>query len=600
MIRSFVLLLLCAVSLVCYGEPEVITAKGIALRGEPKYPDDFTHFDYVNPDAPKGGTIRLHSIGTYDNFNRYAQRGTSGAGADELYDSLLIASQDEIEVYYPLIAEKIEFASDYSWIIFHINPKATFQDHKPITAQDVKFSFEKFANEGVPQFKKYYSFITSIEVLDEHQVKFSMKDANREQMFSLFSLKILPEHYWASRNFGDPIKDVPLGSSGVTISDYSYGQYVVVKTLDDYWGKDLPVNKGRNNITYTRYDYYRDATVAFEAFKSGEFDFWQEGEAKNWATAYNFPAIKNKLVKKEELAHSIPQSTTGFVYNTERPIFKDRRVRKALSYLLDFEWMNKALFYGQYVRTTSYFTNTPYSTSGLPSEAELEILNPLKDQLPPEVFEKPFKLPVTNGDGYIRDNIRIALQLLKEAGWELRDGKTVNAKTGQQMEFELLSYSPTTERSAAPLRRNLEKIGIIMNLRQVDPSQYINRVRTHDFDMVSFRYPALSYPSSDLKILFHSSFVDSTWNSANLRDPAVDAIVEGIEKSQEDPDKLLVYGHALDRVLLWKYLMIPQWHLSAFRIAYWDKFSRPETRPKYDLGQDTWWFDKDKAAQLGR
>ncbi|OMH29529.1 extracellular solute-binding protein [Motiliproteus sp. MSK22-1] len=579
-----------------WASPEVISAHAVALRGTPKYQPDFQNFDYVNPDAPKGGTLRLHSIGTFDNFNRFAQRGDAATASDQLYDTLFVTSDDEIGVYYPLIAEKVDFADDYSFVTFSLNPDARFQDQTPITADDVKFTFEKFSTEGVVQFKRYYSFVKDVEVLSRHQVKFSLEGANKEQMLSLFTLTILPQHYWESRNFKEPLKEIPIGSSGITVKDYKFGQYIIYEHLDNYWAKDLPVNKGRNNFKYIRYDYYRDAIVAFEAFKSGEFDFWQESEAKNWATAYDFPAFTDKKVLKEQLPHSIPQRTDGFIFNSKRPQFSDQRVREALAYMIDFEWMNKALFYNQYTRTESYFTNTEFAATGLPDDDELEILTPLKGKIPEQVFTKEFKLPTTKGDGNIRNNMRQALRLLKSAGWELKDRKLVNSKTGKPFEFELLSYRPLTERIAAPFKSNLAKIGITLNLRQVDSTQFINRVREHDFDMVSFRYSANPYPSSSLKIIWRSDFVDSTWNIANVTDPAIDALIDGINTHQENPRKLQAYGRALDRTLLWNFYIIPQWHLSAFRIAYWDKFSRPESRPLYSLGIDTWWQNNKKPG----
>jgi len=600
MLRALVPLCFLIACQFAHANPEIITAEAFALRGEPKYQPGFTHFDYVNPDAPKGGTMRRHSIGTFDNFNRFASRGDAAVGSDLLYDSLLVSSDDEIEVHYPLIAEKIEYASDYSHLTFHINPAARFQDQKPIRAQDVKFSFEKFSEEGVVQFKKYFSFVKNIAVLDQHRVRFNLEGANREQMMALFGLRILPEHYWKNRNFKEPAKEVPLGSSGTTISDYKYGQYVVLENLHNYWAKDLPSRKGLNNFKYVRYDYYRDAVVAFEAFKSGEFDFWQESEAKNWATAYDFPGIRSNKVIKEELEHKIPQPTTGFIFNTKRPQFADPKVRRALAYMLDFEWMNKALFFDQYRRTNSYFTNTEFAATGLPSAREREIFAPFKGQFPQQLLTEEFKLPTTQGDGNIRSNMRAALRLLKEAGWELKNRKLVNTTTGEQLTFELLSYSPLTERIAAPFKANLAKIGIDMTLRQVDTTQFINRLRNHEFDMLSHRYTANAYPSSDLKIVWRSNFVDSTWNIANVTDPVVDAIIDGIDKNQENAEELLAYGRALDRLLLWNYYIIPQWNVSAFRIAYWDKFSRPTQRPLYSLGLDSWWVDPAKASRLGR
>ena len=595
MSRIIVTFLLALVINHTWAAAENISAHAVALRGTPKYQPDFQHFDYVNPDAPKGGTLRLHSIGTFDNFNRFASRGNPAKDSGDFYDTLFVKSKDEIEVHYPLIAEKAEYADDYSFVIFSINPKATFQDQIPITSSDIKFTFEKFLTEGVVQFRRYYSFVKKVEVLSKLQVKFSLEGANKEQMLSLFSLPILPQHYWKDHNFKEPAKEVPLGSSGMIVKDYKLGQYIVYEHLDTYWAKDLPVNKGQDNFKYVRYDYYRDAIVAFEAFKSGEFDFWQESTAKNWATGYDFPAFTGNKVKKELLPHNIPQRTGGFTFNTKRPQFSDQRVREALAYMVDFEWMNKALFYNQYTRTKSYFTNTEFSATGLPNTDELEILTPLKGQIPNQIFTKEFKLPTTKGDGNIRNNMRQALRLLKSAGWELKDRKLVNSKTGEPFEFELLSNSPLTERISAPFKSNLAKIGITLNLRQVDSSQYLKRIREYDFDMVSSSYSKNDYPSSGLKIVWHSDFVDSTYNTANVTDSAIDTLIEGIEINQENPEKLLAYGKALDRTLLWNFYLIPQWHLSAFRIAYWDRFDRPEIRPQYDLGIETWWQDVQKS-----
>ncbi len=578
---------------------QTLVSESFALRGAPRYAPGFTHFDYVNPQAPRGGTLRLHATGTFDNLHRFAKRGSAAIGSDDLYDTLLISSDDEIEVYYPLIAERFEYTSDYSQVTFHIDPAATFQDGQPIRPEDVRFSFEKFAAEGVVQFKKYFSFVKSIEVLDARRVRFNLENAGREQMKALFSLNVLPEHYWKSRDFGEPLKEVPVGSSGVTIRDFKFGQYIVYENLDSYWARRRPSRIGQDNFQFVRYDYYRDDVVAFEAFKSGEFDFWQEPEAKNWATAYDFPALKRGEVVKEQLEHRIPQDTTGFVYNTKKPVFTDPRVRHALAYMLDFEWMNKALFYGQYRRTQSYFTNTEYAVSGLPDADELAILEPLRQLVPPQVFSEPFSLPVTEGDGNLRANMRAAIRLLDEAGWELKNQRMINRQSGVPLEFELLSYRPLTEKSAAPFKTNLARIGVTLNLRKVDNSQFINRLRSHEFDMIDARYPAFPYPSSDLKILWHSDFVDSTWNMANVTDPAIDALVEGIASNQEDPRSLLAYGRALDRVALWNFFMIPQWNLSAFRIAYRDVFARPAQRPQYALGLETWWFDAGKTARSG-
>lgn len=581
-------------------QPDIIETAHFAIRGEPKYQEGFRHFDYVNPEAPKGGTIRQYRTGTFDSLNRYGRRGVAARNSDRLYDNLLVGSEDEIGVYYPLIAEKISYASDYSRITFHIDPRARFQDGKPIRARDVQFSFEKFSEEGVPQFKSYFAFVTGVETLDEHRVRFTLEGANREEMAALFGLTILPEHWWKDRNLGEPTLEIPVGSSGFAISEFKSGQYVIYENRKDYWAKDLPSQKGLNNFQFERYDYYRDDIVAFEAFKSGEFDFWQESEAKNWATAYDFPAMTEGKVNKELLPHSIPQPTAGLVFNTKRPQFSDPRVRRALAYMLDFEWMNKALFYDQYVRTKSYFTNTEFRADGLPQGRELEILQSLKGQIPEEVFTEAFEPPSTQGDGNIRQNMRQALRLLKSAGWDLKNQKLVNRETGEPFRFEILAFRPTTEKVAAPFIANLKRIGIEATLRNVDSSQFINRLREHEFDMLESAYTANAYPSSSLKIVWRSNFVDSTWNTANVTDPAIDTLIDGIAVNQENPEELLAYGKALDRTLLWNYYIIPKWHISAYRIAYWKKFARPDTRPKYDLGLATWWFDQGQAEKLGR
>ena len=441
-------------------EAQVTVSYMIGMRGEPKYPADFTHFEYVNPDAPKGGTLVLHSIGTYDTFHRYAQRGNAAVGSGELYDTLLVASEDEVEMYYGLIAEKVEYPADYTWIIFHLNPAARFQDGQPITADDVVFSFHKFFDEGVPQFKQYYKNVAQVEAIDPQRVKFTLSEGNKELLISLGGLRILPKHYWQDKDFSQPSTEVPVGSGPLTISDYKIGEYVIYKRLDDYWAKDLPVMKGQMNFDQIRYDYYRDETVAFEAFKAGEYDFRQESIAKNWATQYTGPQFDEGEIIKEEIPHEIPVGMQCLAFNVQRPFFQDRRVRMALNYALDFEWMNKNLFYDQYTRTRSFFQNTDYEAKSVPGEDELKILEPFRGKIPEEVFTREYNPPVTDGSGNIRPQLREALSLLKEAGWEIQDKKLVNLETGQPFEFELLLYSPSMERIAIPIQKNLERMGI--------------------------------------------------------------------------------------------------------------------------------------------
>jgi microcin C transport system substrate-binding protein len=577
---------------------ETIVSHALAMRGEPKYSAGFRHFDYVNPNAPKGGMLTQYTLGTYDTFNRYGQRGDYAAASDLFYDSLMVGSDDEVEVYYGLIAEKAEYDSDYRWIIFHVNPKARHQDGKPITAEDVVFSFNKFIDQGVPQFKSYYSLVEKVEALDRRRAKFSLSESDKETMVSLASLTVLPKHYWESRNFSEPLDEVPLGSGAYTVSDYKMGQYIIYERLKDYWAMDLPVNKGSLNFDFVRYDYYRDQTVAFEAFKAGEYDIRRENEAKKWATQYTGSAIKAGYIVKEEIPHQIPPGMQAFIFNIQQPVFQDRRVRMALNYLMDFEWMNRNLFYSQYTRNRSYFQNTEYAATGLPSREELKILEPIRDKIPEEVFTKEYNPPVTDGSGNIRGEVRQALRLLKEAGWEVRDRQLVNVRTGDPFEFELMIYTDTTERIAIPLQKNLERVGITMNIRKVDPSQYQNRWNDYDYDLISSWYSAHIYPDTMLKIVWGSEYIDAGYNKAAVQDEAVDYLLAGIDEHQGDDEALLHWGRAFDRVLTWNHYVIPQWHQSMFRVASWDKFSRPAVRPKYALGIDTWWVDPVKERKL--
>jgi microcin C transport system substrate-binding protein len=597
-LRLFSILSLLIFGATIWAPADVIVAHAITMRGNPKYPASFKHFDYVNPDAPKGGTLVLYSIGTYDNFHRYAQRGLAADASTSFYDTLMTSSEDEIEVYYGLIAEKVEYDSDFRWIIFHINPKARHQDGKPITADDVVFSFNKFFDEGVPQFKQYYAAVEKVEALDRYRVRFTLKEGSKEMLVSLAQLTILPKHYWESRDFAEPLTEIPVGSGAYTVKDYKIGQYVVYERLKNYWGMDLPVNKGQLNFDYIRYDYYKDERAAFEAFTAGQYDLREENIALNWATLYKGPNFDAGYIKKEEVQHEIPQGMQALVFNIQRPIFQDRRVRMALNYALDFQWMNANLFYGQYTRTRSYFQNTDYEAKGLPSREELKILEPIRGQIPPEVFTTEYQPPVTDGSGNIRGELRSALALLKEAGWEIRDRRLTNVNTGEPMEFELLLYSPSMERVAIPVQKNLERMGITMKIRVVDTSEFVNRLRERDFDMISGGYSANFYPSSDLKIIWRSDYMDYTYNTAGVQDKAVDYLIDGIVANQDNDQALLAWGRALDRVLTWNFYVIPEWHISMFRVAYWDKFSKPAIRPKYSLGTGSWWYDPAKAARL--
>ncbi|QUJ66157.1 ABC transporter substrate-binding protein [Photobacterium sp. GJ3] len=601
--QSFVLGLLITAGLSFGSAPgfaaEVIESASVVGFGTAKYPPDFPHFDYVNPDAPKGGSITYAEVGTYDSFNRYGSRGVSAAGAEEIYDTLFVPAQDEIDSHYPLIAQKVRYADDFSWMEIDINPKARFHDGQPITAKDVAFTFDKFMKEGVPQFRVFYKDVKSVTVKAPLTARVDMAVPNRERLYSLVEgMNVLPEHFWKDKKLSEPLNEPPVGSSAYKITSYQPGQSVTYSRVKDYWAADLPVNVGRHNFDTIRYDYYRDDTVTLEAFKAGEYDFRQENVAKFWATLYEGNNFDNGFIKKEEIGHEIPQAMQGFVFNTQRSVFQDIRVREALNYAMDFEWMNKTLFYSQYTRSRSFFQNTPYEAKGLPTPAELTYLTPLKDKIPARVLTETYQPPVTDGSGRIRQQARKAFALLKEAGWSLKDQVMTNEKTGEPLAFELLIYSPTSERIAIPLQKNLKQLGIDMKIRTVDTTQYIKRLRDRDFDMVSSSYAANPYPTQNLLIAWNSNYLDSTYNTAGVQDAAIDTLTEQIAAHQRDPEALAALGPALDRVLQWNFFVIPQWHLSKFRIATWDKFDRPSVRPKYALGVDTWWVDPEKAAKL--
>ena len=579
---------------------KVIKSHAFAEHGEPKYSADFTHFEYVNPDAPKGGELVLSTIGTYDSFNRYAPRGDADVNSEAFYDTLMVASDDELGVVYPLIAESIEYPEDYTWVSFNVNPDARFQDGSAITAEDVVFSFNKFKEQGVSQFKSYYKDVESVKAVSPLKVTFTFKQSNRDYVSSLASLTILPQQYWAERDLSEPLAEPPLGSGAYKVAEHKMGQFTAYEVIEDYWARNLPSRKGLLNFKRIRYDYYRDDTVALEALKAGEYDFRRENIAKQWAESYDVPAVKSGDLVKEELQHEIPQPMQAFVFNTNKELFKDRRVREALNYLLDFEWLNKNLFYSSYSRNASYFENTPYKAQGKPEGLELEILSGFKDQLPAEVFGEVWRPNTTGGDGNIRDEMRQALRLLKEAGWELKDKTLINSNSGEPFAFEMLLYSPTMERVVLPFKRNLERVGIQVDIRMVDSTQYLNRLRSRDFDMTPQGYSAVPYPSANMKFAWHSDFIDSTYNQAGVSNPVIDELLDQIAQSQGDEERLLALGHAFDRVALWNFYVIPQWHSKSFRIAYWNKFSRPDVRPKYAIGLDSWWYDANKAKSLGK
>jgi len=572
----------------------------LAMHGSPKYGPGFSHFDYVNPDAPRGGEVRLHTIGTFDTLNGFTLKGVPAVGLGNLYDTLLVGSLDEAFSEYGLLAESIEMPEDRSWVAYTIRKGARWHDGRPVTVEDVIFSLQTLKTKGHPAYRAYYASVLRAEKAGDRKVRFIFSGGkNRELPLIVGQLPILPAHYWADRNFEKTTLAPPPGSGPYKIKSFDPGRTITYERVPGYWGKDLPVNRGRDNFDLIRYDYYRDATVALQAFKAGEYDFREENSSKDWATAYDIPALKDGLIRKEAIPNEQPTGMQAFVFNTRRSIFQDRRVRQALGYAFDFEWTNRNLFYGQYSRTTSYFSNSELACQGLPGPEEIKILEPFRNKVPEEVFTMAYRPPVTDGRGNIRSNLLQAMTLLTDAGWRFKDRKLVDKKTGAPFQFEILLQQSSWERIALPFTKNLERLGIDARVRTVDAAQYEKRVETFDFDMIVNVFPQSLSPGNEQRDFWGSAAAEQpgSRNTIGIKDPAVDALID-LVISAPDRKSLIYRTRALDRVLLWGHYVIPQWHIRYFRVAYWDKFGRPPVVPKYGLGFDAWWIDAKKDAAL--
>lgn len=591
------------------GLPVAALASGshaISLHGDPKYGPEFRHFDYADPDAVKGGDVRLHSIGTFDTLNPYTLKGVSAAGLSGLFDTLTVHADDEAFTEYGLLAEAIERAPDNSSVTFTLRTEARFHDGSPVTAEDVIFTFETLKSRGHPFYRSYYANVESAEKTGEHEVTFRFgSNDNRELPLIIGQMPVLSRAWWKDRDFGKTTLEAPLGSGPYMVESVDPGRSITYRRDPDYWGADLPVNVGRNNFDRIRYDYYRDGTVALEAFKAGEYDFRAENVSKDWATGYDGPALRSGRIVKENIPHHQPTGMQGFVFNTRNDLFADPRVREALTLAFDFEWTNQNLFYGAYDRTKSYFSNSELASEGAPGPAELEILEPYRGRIPDAVFQGNPEPPVTDGSGNARANLRKAAQLLKSAGWIVKDGRLVQSSTGMPFEFELMLVSPSFERVALPYRRNLKRLGIDMRVRTVDSAQYQKRLENHDFDMVVATFPQSLSPGNEQRDFWTSAKAaqPGSRNLAGIRDPVVDELVEALIVAP-DRQSLIDRTRALDRVLLAGHYVVPHWHLRSFRVAYRNRFSRPDETPPYALAFDTWWVDpeKDKAlsASQGR
>lgn len=579
-----------AALLLLAGAAQAEPRHAITLYDEPpKYPANFQHFDYVNPDAPKGGTLRQQSVGGFDSFNPFIPKGNA-VGVGLIYDSLTYHSPDEPFTEYGLLAERIDKAPDNSYVRFILNPKARFHDGTPVTAEDVIFTFNILLEKGDPMYRHYYADVAQVVAEDKLRVRFDFKHRdNRELPLILGQIQVLPKHWWATRDFSKGDLQPPLGSGPYRISKVAPGSAVTFERVKDWWAKDLPVSRGLYNFDRIQVDFYRDSQVALEAFKAGQFDVNLEYSAKDWNTGYDSPALRAGKFVQLAIPNHNPAGMQGYVFNLRRPIFQDRRVREAIAQLFDFEWANKQLFYGAYKRTHSYFENSEMAATGLPSEAELKLLEPLRDKLPPEVFSQEFKPPVSDGSGIIREQSRRAYQLLTEAGYRIDNDKMIGPD-GKQLAFEFLNFQPNLERVVLPFKRNLAELGIDLQIRRVDVSQYINRLRSRDFDMTSAIWPQSSSPGNEQREFWHSSSADNpgSRNLMGLRDPAIDQLVEGLIRSGSR-EELITHARALDRALLWGHYVVPNYYVDTWRVAYWKRFGRPPVTPLYDYGLMTWW-----------
>jgi microcin C transport system substrate-binding protein len=575
-------------------------AHGLAMHGDLKYPADFSHFEYVNPDAPKGGEFRQAAIGTFDSFHPFIVKGVSAAGIGLLYESLTEQSQDEPFSQYGVLAETIQTPVDRSWVTFTLREQARWHDGRPVTADDVIWTFNTLIAKGAPLYRFYYESVERVEKTGERSITFHFKPGdNRELPLILGQLAVLPKHYWENREFDATTLDPPLGSGPYEIESFEAGRFIRYKRRNDYWGAELPVNRGQNNFDFFRYDYYRDTDVAIEALKGGAFDFRLENNSKKWATAYEIPEVREGRLRKELVAHKRPQGMQGFAFNLRRSLFQDRRVREAITYVFDFEWSNKTLFYGQYARSRSYFENSELAATGLPSPAELEILEPLRGRIPEEVFTTEYQPPKTDGSGRNRSNLRKAAELLAEAGWTIVDGKLAHTESGVPMVFEFLLVQPGAERYVLPFKKNLERVGIEAKVRTVDVAQYVRRMDSYDFDITVDWIRETDSPGNEQREFWGSESAkrEGGRNLIGIQDPAVDELVE-LLIAAPDREALVTRVRALDRVLQWGHYMIPQMYTSSDRLLYWDRFGKPEIAPSQGILLNAWWFDADKAAQL--
>tara|TARA_B100001121_G_scaffold129937_1_gene113992 strand:+ start:566 stop:2305 length:1740 start_codon:yes stop_codon:yes gene_type:complete len=572
------------------------------MHGDPKYEENFLNLEYIDTNSIKGGSIVRSAIGTFDSFNPFILKGTAAAGVGALYETLTTGSSDEAFTEYGLLAESIEWPDDRSWVSFEIRKEARWHDGEKISADDVIWTFNTLMEKGHPFYKYYYGDVSEVIKENELKVRFNFKNnTNKELVLIVGQLPVLPKHYWKDKNFEETTLEIPIGSGPYKIKTFDSGRSITYELNKEYWGfkNNIPIKIGKDNFGTIRYDYYKDRGIEREAFKSGEIDFFSENSSKEWATSYSIDAVEKGLIVKELIQHENPQGMQGFAFNLRKDKFKDRRVRKALSNAFDFEWSNKNLFFDAYKRTDSFFENSELASSGLPSKEELKHLNPYFDILPNEIFSQEFKNPVTDGSGYMREQLQEAAELLKVSGWQLIDGKLIDPSTQENFSFEILLRSPAFERIVFPFKDNLEKLGIDVEVRTIDSAQYQKRLESFDFDMVVQSFSQSLSPGNEQRSFWGSDAADTNGsrNIIGIKNYAVDGLIDSLINAK-DRQELITVTKALDRVLLWNYYVIPQWHISSYRVLYWNFFDQPKIKPKYSLGFDTWWVNNNKFEQV--
>jgi microcin C transport system substrate-binding protein len=588
---------------------------GLSMYGDMKYGPDFEHFEYVNPNAPKGGSVKLATIGTFDSLNPFILKGLPAAGVGLLFETLTVNSQDEPFTVYGLLAETIKTDQNRSWVEFTLRKEAKWHDGTPVTVFDVGFSFDTLMEKGHPFYRYYYANVTKYEISsDKRTIRFIFDQPNQELPLIMGQLPIVQKTYYSNYDFAKTSLEFPVGSGPYKIVNMKSGRSITYEIDPNYWGKDIPVMKGMYNFDQIKYIYYRDETVALEAFKSGDYDFRMENTSKVWATAYKGKPFKKGKIIKEEVPNENPTGMQCFAFNIRKEIFKDDKVRLAITHLFDFEWTNKNLFYGAYTRTESYFSNSELASTGKRiSYEEAKLLEPFKNQLDPmlhpSIWTDEYHPPQTDGTGNIRGNMELALYLLAKAGWYRQGDKLYKDVVDEEgnlltipFEFELLLVNPGFERVATPFKQNLEKVGIKMEIRLVDSAQYVNRLHEFDYDMIVASFGQSLSPGNEQRSFWSSDAANQqgSRNYIGIQNPAVDYLVDKIIEARSR-EELITACRALDRVLLWSYYVIPHWHINVYRIAYWDMFGRPEIKPKYALGfVDTWHVDEDKIRKLKR